>query len=820
MEEKSTLYKISDFVVSKRKVIYVIFAVLAAVAVFLSGLVKVNNSLTSYLPKGTQTKLSTDIMDREFVTYATTKIMVSNITAARAEELKEVIEKADGVKEVTFEDDEDHFKNSSALFEVTLTEADDLDRQLEIVDGLKELLKDYDSYFYSDSIDDSSKMLDREVSIIMLLAIVVLFIVLTLTTESFTEVPIYAAVLGISIILNLGTNYFMGEISFITKSIAAVLQLALGLDYSIILSNRFTEEKRDHDPKEAIVLALGKGIPEIASSSLTTVAGLAALMLMQLKIGADMGSVLCKGIVFSLLTVFLLMPGLLLDCSKIIDKTRHKSFIPSIKIWCRMVVKIRYIVPFVFLVMMITGAFLSQKAPYQFDASSRETTRPTESSIAKGKIEETFGESHQMAVIVPKGDYNSEEKILKQLGKHADVTSATGLAGTEIEGVTLTRKITPRELAETLDLDYSLCTLLYQAYGAKNEEYGALVGDVSQYKISLLDLFPFIHDCIDKGIVTLSDEDKADIDNVYDTLEDAKKQLQGENYSRLVFTYSCPVESDEAYALLADAEKLGAQYYDSVLVAGSTTGAYDLKQTFNTDNKKISIFTFLALFLILVATFNGICLPLILALSIQGSVWINFSIPYLTNVPLMFLGYLVVSSVQMGATIDYAIVFANRYLSLRKEMPAKDAAITALDQAFPTIITSGSILAITGYLMYFVSTNTMISSLGKTLGQGTLISIIVVMLVVPDIVILLDKLIAKTTFKARERADKTRRRESSGTMVVDGRIDGWVCGYVFGEFKGVIRGDVNAKIDTKTDLDEMIEQQSSFSENEDTRPEE
>lgn len=808
MEEKNILYKAAAIVVDKRKFVYIIFAVMFVASLVLMNYVQVNNSLTSYLPEGTQTKMSADIMEREFVTYATTKIMVSNITADSAEKIKDMLEEAEGVKSVSFENDEDHFKNSSALFEVTLTEADDLDRQLEIVDELKGRLEGYDSYFFSDTIDDSSKLLDQEVSVIMVLSVVVILLVLLLTSESFMEVPIFLTVLGVSILLNMGTNYFMGEISFITKSIAAVLQLALGIDYSIILSNRFTEEKKTHDNREAIILALSKGVIEIASSSLTTIAGLAALILMQLKIGADLGLVMCKGILFSLLTVFLLMPGLLYDCSNLLDKSRHKSFIPSIEIWCRLVVKLRWIVPFVFAAVMILGYVLSSIVPYTFDTTSRGSTRPTESSIAQEKIENTFGESHALAMIVPKGDYDSEAKIIEEMKNYPNVESAVGLAATEIEGVTLTEKITPRQLADVMDIDYSLCTLLYQAYGAKNEEYGALLGDVSEFRVSLLDLFPFIHDCIEKGIVNMSEEDEADLNQTYDDLMDARKQLEGEEYARIVFTYSCPIESDEAYAMLADSEKIGRKYYDEVLIASNTTGAYDLKETFNVDNKKISVVTLLALLVILIFTFRGIGLPVILTMAIQGSVWINFSIPYITNTPLIFLGYLVVSSIQMGATIDYAIVFANRYLILRREMNAKEASINALNQAFPTIITSGSILTLSGYLMCIVSTNAMISSLGKVLGQGTLISIIIVMLVIPDIVILLDKFISKTTFKEKERPEKNRRRENTGTMIVNGKIDGWVSGYVFGEFKGVVRGDVNARIEMKDDAPKLLEEDS------------
>lgn len=796
MEEKNIMYKIAKFIVDKRKAIYLIFAVALVLSAFSIPKVAVNNSITSYLAEDTETKLGLDIMDREFVTYVTTDVMVCNITAKEAEKIKDRIAGVEGVKEVAYTEDEDHYKDSAALYNVTLDENEDLDRELQIVDNIKAELSDQDCYFYSNTIDDMSKSLDNEMNMILLIAAIVILLVLLFTSQSYMEVPVYLIVFVAAAILNMGTNLWLGEISFITKAIAVVLQLALAIDYSIILSHRFAEEKATKDSYDAIVSALSKAIIEISSSSLTTISGLAALMIMQLRIGMDMGLVLCKGILFSLLAVFLLMPGLLLMFSKWIDKTRHRSFVPSIKGWCRAVVKMRFVVPVIFLVLICFCAYFSYQCDFSFDSTSAAPTRPTEKSIAQNKIEDRFGVKNTLAVVVPKGDHEKEKKILENVEKLPYISSATGLANTELkDGYTLTQKVTPREVAELMDMDYGLIKLVFQAYGIEHQQYNAILSDVSTYRVSILDLFMFLHEQMDYGVVTLDGEQEKAINELYDKLLDAQAQLEGEEYARMVFTYTCPVESDEAYQLLADVRSEAQKYYDVPILASNSTGSYDLQSSFQSDNNKISLLTVLAVMLILMLTFRSSSLPILLVLTIQGSIWINFSVPYLTSSKLFFLGYLVVSSIQMGATIDYAIVVTNRYLELRKEEGTKDAAIDALNQSFPTILTSGSILTVVGFLIGQISTNAMISSLGTVLGRGTLISIILVMLVLPEIIMLSDKLIQKTSFKVGDERKFAGKKKKQGTVVVDGNIQGYVCGYVHGNFHGIIRGDVDAKMD-------------------------
>lgn len=791
------MLKIATFIVDKHRAFYFLFAAALALCIISIPKVRVNNDISSYLPSDTETRRGLTLMDEEFITYDTEKILVTTVTEETAEKLKKKIERVDGVKEVEFENDEEHYKKSSAMFTVTLSVRDDLDRELEIVEDIKKQLDGYDFYAYSDSIDDSSKTLENEMTVILAIALVIIIAVLLFTSKSFMEVPIFLIVFGVAALLNMGTNYLLGEISFITKSVAVVLQLALAIDYSIILSHRFAEEKETKNAYDAIVTALSKAIIEISSSSLTTLAGLAALMIMQLRIGMDMGLVLCKGIVCSLLTVFLIMPGLLLRFSDKIDRTTHRSFVPSIEKWCKIVIKLRKIVPFIFAAVIVVCAVVSSMSNYAFDVSSEQMKKKTENSIAKNKVNDIFGTDHQLAVIVPSGDYDREAKVISLIEKNPNISSALGLANTEVnDDYMLTDRINARELSKLMDIDYDLCCVLFQAYGAEHDEYSAIFSDVNDYSVPIIDLFLYIHEKMDLGVINLDEEQTDDLNELYDTLTDAKAQLESDDYSRMVFTYTCDVESDEAYQMLKDIRADVEKYYDDCLLVSDSVNSRDLGDSFNGDNKKINILTIISLLLILMFTFRSAGVPVILVLAIQGSVWINFTFPVITDSRLYFLAYLVVSSIQMGATIDYAIVFTNRYLELKEEMNKKDAAATALNQSFPTILTSGSILTLASFLIGFISTNAIISALGMALGRGTLISIIIVMMVLPQIVLMCDKLIEKTSF-AKKAVDeqKAARREMSGLIMVNGRIRGNVSGFVDGMFYGMIKGDVDARIE-------------------------
>ena len=799
-QEKHTetlMTKLARFIVDKRKAFYLIFLAAFLFCAASINKVEINNDITSYLPDDTETRRGLTLMDEEFVTLGTADLMVSNIPLDTAWELSHKLEILPGISGVVFDETDDHYHDSAALFSVTFDAPEDDPAAVTALQAAQDALAGYDVSVSTQVGRDESASLQKEMTVILLIAAAVIVVVLLFTSKSYMEVPVYLIVFATAAVLNMGTNFIFGTISFITNSIAVVLQLALAIDYAIIFCHRYMEERDNGlDPREADIAALSKAIVEISSSSLTTISGLVALMLMQLRIGFDMGIVLAKGIVCSMLCVFLLMPGLLMLFSRPIEATRHKNLVPSIDFWGRGVLKLRYVLPPIFLVVLVAGAVLSGRCEYVFDTNDADFDNKPDWRIADEKVTDTFGKKNTIAVLVPRGDYDKEKTVLRQVEALGPVTSATGLANIEVEdGRMLTDALTPRQFSELAGVDVELCRLLYQAYGLSVEEYGAIFQNPDDYAVPLIDVFEFLLEQKDKGVVNLTGEQAEKVEDLREELDLGLKQLRGEHWSRLVFVADLPTEGEETYALLDQIRAIAReQYGDDVLLVGNSTNAFDLASSFSGDNLKISVLTALFVMVILLFTFKSAGLPVLLVLTIQGSIWINFSVPVLTGTNLFFLGYLVVSSIQMGATIDYAIVITNRYLELKGAMDRKAAAVAALSQSFPTVLTSGTIMAVAGFLIGGISTDATIGSVGESLGRGTVTSILLVMTVLPQILLLGDTLIERTAITLnRDR----KQRFNQGTMRLDGHVRGHVAGFVDGEFKGVIHGSVDALIESK-----------------------
>ena len=799
-QEKHTetfMTKLSRFIVDKRKAFYLVFLAAFLFCAASINKVEINNDITSYLPPETETRRGLTLMDEEFVTLGSAEVMVSNIPLDTAWDLSHKLEILPGVSGVTFDETDDHYHDSAALFTVTFDAPEDDPEAVTALQAVQDALEGYDVYVSTQVGRDESASLQKEMTVILAIAAAVIVVVLLFTSKSYMEVPVYLIVFSAAAVLNMGTNFIFGTISFITNSIAVVLQLALAIDYAIIFCHRYMEERDNGlDPREADIAALSKAIVEISSSSLTTISGLVALMLMQLRIGFDMGIVLAKGIVCSMLCVFLLMPGLLMLFSGPIERTRHKNLVPNIDFWGRWMVKLRYVLPALFLVVLAVSAVLSSRCDYVFDSNDSDFHNKPDWKVAAEKVSATFGEKNTIAVLVPRGDYEKEGTVLRQVEALEPVTSATGLANIQVEdGRMLTDALTPRQFSELAGVDIELCRLLYQAYGLSVEEYGAIFQNPDDYAVPLIDVFEFLLEQKDKGVVNLTGEQAEKVEDLREELDLGLKQLRGEHWSRLVFVADLPTEGEETYALLDQIRAIAReQYGDDVLLVGNSTNAFDLASSFSGDNLKISVLTALFVMVILLFTFKSAGLPVLLVLTIQGSIWINFSVPVLTGTNLFFLGYLVVSSIQMGATIDYAIVITNRYLELKGAMDRKAAAVAALSQSFPTVLTSGTIMAVAGFLIGGISTDATIGSVGESLGRGTVTSILLVMTVLPQILLLGDTLIERTAITLnRDR----KQRFNQGTMRLDGHVRGHVAGFVDGEFKGVIHGSVDALIESK-----------------------
>ncbi|MFG6337485.1 MAG: MMPL family transporter [Lachnospiraceae bacterium] len=800
------MVKICGFIVDKRNLFFLLFGILIIFSAVSRNWVNVENSMSHYLPDSTETKQGLDLMEQEFITYGTCDVMVANVSYEQAESIERDLEFIPGVFMIDFDDTEDHYFNGSSYYNVTFDYDEKDDQCLEVLERVKEELAGYDYYLSTTLGDIEAELIAEEMNVIVVLVAFVVVTVLLLTSQAYAEVPVLLITFVAAAILQMGTNFVFGTISFVSNSVTVVLQLALSVDYAIILLNRYKEEHAALEAREAIIIALSKAIPEICGSSLTTIGGLIAMGFMQYKMGPDLSVCLIKSIFLALGSVFLLMPGVIMLFSKLMDTTKHKNFIPDIPFVGKFDYATRHIVAPLF-VLVIVGAYtVSSKCPYVFGDST--ITPPIQNSIQKTEELQTdnFGTSNMVALIVPAGDYEKEAKLLEELEACPEVDYTQGLANIEaLDDYCLTDKLTPRQFSELIDLDYEVAELVYAAYAVNDEDYAKVVNGLPEYKVSLIDMFMFVHDEVEEGYVTLEDDMQDTLDDAFDAMNFAKNQLQGENYSRMLVFLTLPEESEETFAFLDRMHEIAEKYYPGgrILVCGESVSQYDLQKTFGRDNLVNNVISILAVLVVLLFTFKSAGMPVLLIAVIQGCIWLNFSIPALQHDNIFFMSYLIVSSIQMGANIDYAIVIAGRYMELRKENGRRQSIIDSMNQAFPTIITSGTMMVVAGFLIGKLTSNAAIFGIGKCLGRGTTISILVTMFVLPQILLVGDKIIEKTAFVMNM---PIRTKNVTGLMRVDGLVRGRIEGTVTGTMSAIVRGNVSAYVEAG-DVTELTEEE-------------
>ncbi len=796
-ESKSnqTMLRICGFIVDKRNLFFLVFAILAIFSAFSRNWVNVENDMAYYLPGTTETRQGLDLMEEEFVTYGSISVMVANVSYDQGEAIKEDIEKIDGVFSVGFDDTAEYYNNGSAKLAITFDYDEKDDRCLEVQDEIKLYLEGYDYYLITTLGDIEAEMINDEMKVISAIVVVIVLSVLLLTTQAYAEIPVLLITFGGSAILQMGTNFVFGTISFVSDSVTIVLQLALSIDYAIILLNRYKEEHATYEAREAIIIALSKAIPEIAGSSLTTIGGLVAMTFMQYKMGPDMGIVLIKAIILSLVGVFLLMPGVIMLFSNLMEKTKHKNFIPQIPFVGKFAYKTRFVIAPVFLILIVVGYLISSRCNYVFGDSTITTPIENDMQHAKKLMEENFESTNLVAMMVPTGNYETEKLLIKELESRDEVDHCQGLANIEaLNGYTLTDKLNPRQFSELIDLDYEVSKLVYAAYAINDEDYAKAINGIEGYSVPLIDMFMFVKQEVDEGYVTLDDELMDTLNDAYEQMNFGKKQLKGENYSRILVYLTLPEETEETYAFLNEMHEIADRFYpgEKVLLCGNCVSQYDLNKTFGRDNRVVNIMSILVVLVVLLFTFKSAGMPVLLIVVIQGSIWINFSCSTLLNQNIFFLSYLIVSSIQMGANIDYAIVIASRYTELRETMSRREAIIDTMNMSFPTIVTSGSMLALAGITIGKLTSNAAIFNIGQAIGRGTIISIIITMFVLPQILLVGDAIIAKTAFVMNM---PIRNKEASGLMRVDGVVRGKINGNVTGTMHAIVRGEISAYVE-------------------------
>ena len=672
-------------IVNKRKLIIILFLIASVAAFFCSKLVSVNYDITDYLPDNTKSTVSLEIMEKEFDGgIPNARVMVKDVTIPQALQYKEKLKAVDGVTEVSWLDDtaditvpldsldtdtvETYYKDGAALFSVTIEE----EKRLSAVEDIRAIIGEGGAMTGS-AVSAATATVNsvNEILYITVIAVAFVLVVLTLTTSSWLEPIVILIGLGVAIILNNGSNLIFGEVSFVTNAAGSVLQLAVSLDYSVFLLHRFHECRRESkDAESAMVEALCKSTSSILSSGLTTVIGFVALVLMQFRLGADLGLALAKGVAISLVTVFIFLPSLILGTYKLLDKTKHRSFIPTLKGLGHFVQRVTVPLVCIFAVLIVPSYLASNSNSYLY-GSSQIFGSNTQYGKDTDEILEVFGRSDTYVLLVPKGDTATETALSNELHNLQEVSSIISyvdMAGAEIPSAYLD--------SDTLSL------------------------------------------------------------------------LQSENYSRMVLSVDVNYEGDTTFALVENIRDIADKYYpDENYLAGEGVSTYDLKQTVTADMIKVNLVAIGAVFVILLVTLKSVTLPFILVISIETAIWLNLSVPYFMDKPIYYLAYLIISSVQLGATVDYAILMTDRYRENRLLMDKKVAVIHTVSDVFVSVMTSGSVLTIVGFLLGFISTNGLLSQLGVFVGRGALFSLAIVLLVLPGLLYICDKTIISRKVK-------------------------------------------------------------------------
>lgn len=678
-------------VVKHRKLIITLFLISSVVCMFLKSFVSVNYDMNDYLPSNAKSTIALDVMQEEFDGgIPNARVMIRDVTIPQALEYKEKIEKVEGVTDVTWLDDtvditipiamldedvvDNYYKDNTALFSVTIEEH----YRISAVEEIRNIIGE-DNAMTGSAVSTAVATTNTvsEIRKITVIAVLFVLLVLVLTTTSWLAPLVILLGLGVAIVLNNGTNLIFGEISFVTNAAGSILQLAVSLDYSVFLIHRFEECRREtEDADKAMINALCKSTTSILSSGLTTVIGFLALVLMQFKLGPDLGLALAKGVAISLITVFLFMPALILGTYKWLDKTEHKSIMPGFKSFGRFARKMATPMVCIFIV-VIAPSFLASNANKYNYGSSQIYGEGTTYGRDKTAVESIFGKNDTYVLLVPRGNNATEAELsneLKAIPQVSDIISYVDTVGKEI----------PKEYLD----------------------------------------------------------------------EDTLSLLQSENYSRFVITVDADYEGEATFELVKEIEEMADKYYpDKAHLAGEGVSTYDLMRTITADMSKVNLLAIGAVFIVLLLTMKSITVPIILVLSIETAIWLNLSVPYFMDSSVYYIAYLIISSVQLGATVDYAILMTERYKENRSSYKKRDAIVQTISDVMVSILTSGSVLTVVGLLLGFISTNKLLAQLGIFIGRGAIFSLSIVLFVLPGLLFVLDGLIVSKKKRLNRESD-------------------------------------------------------------------
>lgn len=689
-----------ELIIHKRRWIEKIFAIVFICSLICIPLVGINYDLTKYLPDDSPSSEALDILQKEFTYPGTGRVMLNDVTLYEAKTIKDRIADVEGVDMVMwcdtktnvygseefidYDDIDDYYKDGKAYMDVIFLQKDSSTATHKAVKQIEKIVGDRGLVAGSAVADTNlGPTINGEIARVMVLAVIIIFLILTVTTTSWFEPVMFLSVLGIAIVINMGTNIIFGEISFLSNAVGAVLQLACSMDYSIFLLHAFTEE-RSHgvESEQAMANALRSAFSSITASGATTIVGFLAMALMNFGIGPDMGLVLAKGIALSLLTVLLFMPALILRSQDLVRRTQHRPFVPTrLYKFGRLSYKLH--LPVMIAVLLIIVPCY----------------------VAQGMADFTYG-NEAVANSVGTPVYEAEQKMNKEFGQNNMMVALVPLDGT----------VTEKAMTDEIDdLPYV------------------------RYSLGLASAVP----------------DGIPVDFLPSSITN---MLHSEHWARVIINVRSAGESEAAFQYADEIRTVINKYYpdEQTYLVGVTPSTQDIKSIIVPDNERVNIFSILGVALVVALTYKSILLPLVVLIPIECAVYINTAIPYIYGQRTMFLGFIIVGCIQLGATVDYSILLTGNYLDARTTMKKRDAAVHAVTISAESILTSGLIIMTVAYGLYFMTSVEAISGLGQLIGRGAFISMILVLFLLPGCLTLFDRFIVKSDHAERKTARMAR----------------------------------------------------------------
>lgn len=691
------MQKFGRGVVKLRVPILIVSVLLLIPSIFGFVSTRINYDILSYLPSDIETMKGQDIMLDEFGKGGFSLVMLDGMDDKDVEKVKEKIEKVDHVcdvlwydtladvslpKEVLPDDIYDFFNtDNSTMMAVFFDEATSADGSLEAVKEIRSIAGEQCFVSgMSSVVEDIKDLTMQEAPMYVVIAVILTSIILALTMDSFLIPLFFMLSVGMAIIYNMGTNFIQGEISFITEALAAVLQLAVTIDYSIFLWHSYKEEKEKHpgDNKEAMAVAIGKTITSVVSSSITTVAGFLALCFMSYELGMDMGIVMAKGVVIGVICCITVLPSMILVFDKALEKTMHKDLVPSLEKPLKFIIKHHAAFIVLFIVVLIPAVYGQINTNVYYNLTDT-LPKDLNSVIANTKLDEEYNMATTHMLLVD-ADMKPKEvnSMLDEMGKVDGVSFSMSLD--TLIGPSIPREMVPDSVTKILKSDK------WQLM---------LVG--SEYKVA-------------------SDEENAQIDELSKILKSYDK--------------------------------------DGMLI-GEAAATKDLIDITDHDFKVVNIVSIAAIFIIILVALRSVSLPIILVAVIEFAITVNMGVPCFTNTTIPFIASVVIGTIQLGATVDYAILMTTRYKTERNAGKDKHEAVTiALSTSMKSIMVSALGFFASTFGVGVYSSVDMISQLCTLMSRGAIISMITVICILPSMLMLFDKVIINTTMGMKKKENK------------------------------------------------------------------